>query len=48
MHQEAITLEAKKIFDSLACFPNFYLADGTGLPLHGLHLCDWANQVKLE
>ena len=33
MHQEAITLEAKKIFNKLNHFPHFYLAGGTGLAL---------------
>lgn len=33
MHQEVITSEARKIFDKLDRFPNFYLADGTGLAL---------------
>lgn len=33
MHQEAITSEARKIFDRLPRFPNFYLAGGTGLAL---------------
>lgn len=31
MHQEAITLEARKIFDKLSRFSRFYLAGGTGL-----------------
>ena len=33
MHQEAITLKARKIFDRFGNFPNFYLAGGTGLAL---------------
>jgi len=33
MHQEAITLEAKKIFKKLKHFSEFYLAGGTGLAL---------------
>lgn len=33
MHQEVITSEARKIFDKLDRFPNFYLAGGTGLAL---------------
>lgn len=33
MHQEAIISEAKKIFDKLNRFPNFYLVGGTGLAL---------------
>lgn len=31
MHQEVITSKAKKIFNKLPYFPNFYLAGGTGL-----------------
>lgn len=33
MHREAITSEAKKIFQKLDNFPDFYLAGGTGLAL---------------
>ena len=33
MHQEAITSEAKKVFEKLKSFPKFYLAGGTGLAL---------------
>lgn len=33
MHQEAITSEAKKVFEKLKNFPKFYLAGGTGLAL---------------
>ena len=33
MHQEAITSEAKKIFNKLKNFPEFYLAGGTGMSL---------------
>ena len=33
MHQEVITSKARKIFDKLSGFPNFYLAGGTGLAL---------------
>lgn len=33
MHLEAITLDAKKIFNKLANFSDFYLAGGTGLAL---------------
>lgn len=33
MHQEAITLKAKKVFDKFRYFPDFYLAGGTGLAL---------------
>jgi len=33
MHQEVIISEARKIFDKLSHFPNFYLAGGTGLAL---------------
>lgn len=33
MHQEAIISEARKIFDNLSHFPDFYLAGGTGLAL---------------
>lgn len=33
MHPEAITSEPRKIFDKLLHFPNFYLAEGTGLAL---------------
>lgn len=33
MHQEAITSKARKIFDKLKNFPEFYLAGGTGLAL---------------
>jgi len=31
MHREAITSKARKIFDNLCHFPDFYLAGGTGL-----------------
>ena len=37
MHQEAITSEAKRIFDKLRSFPTFYLAGGTGLALQLSH-----------
>jgi len=33
MHQEAITLKAKEIFNKLKNFPEFYLAGGTGMAL---------------
>ena len=33
MHQEVIISGAKKIFDRLSYFPNFYLVGGTGLAL---------------
>ncbi|MGC9031762.1 MAG: nucleotidyl transferase AbiEii/AbiGii toxin family protein [Minisyncoccia bacterium] len=33
MHPEVITSEARKIFDELRNFPQFYLAGGTGLAL---------------
>ncbi len=33
MHPEALTLKAKRIFDKLGNFPQFYLAGGTGLAL---------------
>ena len=33
MHQEATTSEAKKIFNKLKNFPEFYLAGGTGMAL---------------
>ncbi len=33
MHQEVVTSKAKQIFDRLSHFPDFYLAEGTGLAL---------------
>jgi hypothetical protein len=33
MHQEVIISKARKIFDKLDHFPNFYLAGGTGIKI---------------